>query len=393
MRRQKIILKLAFAFFVLSIINTTAYASLQEGNGDLFVSTSMKIPEGINILINGGLNVENQDFHLDGKISFINKIDVNSYFVSGINVNGGLAFEGIGDHNLVIDGDLQLGYLVMNTSGLLQLSGDLKVNKSLFLQEGLIVTKNSGLIIIESDEEESLIIDESSDDESYIVGLMARAVKPNSNYYFPIGDYDNKAPVFLLDIENRDVVVVEFDSDLTDNIKNYSQVSYPFIKDKGWIVSSNNLNDNRFKLSLFVDEIENPLDGYGIVRAEINDYSDLTVDYNTVYGLNGYIRNIDKVQYGAFVIAESEKVNLPNFLFVGNSEESRRFKVPNADRYTNVKLVVFDRMGKEVYRNLNYYNGFSATNYSSGTYFYELTLLEGSKEKKIYNFIEIKHGK
>lgn len=394
MKRQKHSIKLAFILLIhLCIMNRVSYANLQEENGDLGVSTSMHIPEGINMVINGGLLVNHLDFKNSGKIIFVNRNDANSYFSTDFNASGLFSFEGTGNHYLEITGDSKIGSLIMRSSGLLELSGELKVSNNLSLHQGLIITENGGLITLESSDEQSLTVDESPNGESYIVGPLARKVKSNGNYFFPIGNQDNRIPLFLLDVKNDDVVVAEFNPHIPNDITIFSQSHYTLLEDKGWIIKSKSLNDNQFKLALFIDEIDNPSDGYGILHAQLNDYSQISADYNSSYGVNGYISNINKVEYGAFAIAESEKINLPNFLFAGLGEESKRFRIPESDRYSNIQLVVFDRMGKQVYRNLNYYDEFIATDYPGGTYYYELTLSKGNDEKKLYNFIEIKNEK
>jgi gliding motility-associated-like protein len=56
--------------------------------------------------------------------------------------------------------------------------------------------------------------------------------------------------------------------------------------------------------------------------------------------------------------------------------------IEGIEQYTNAKLKVFDRWGKEVYSNEHYSNGWSPTDLSSGTYYYIVTLPYGTVKEK-----------
>jgi gliding motility-associated-like protein len=65
----------------------------------------------------------------------------------------------------------------------------------------------------------------------------------------------------------------------------------------------------------------------------------------------------------------------PNVMTPNEDGKNDYFTIGNADQFTNVRLVIFNRWGKPVYQTDNYNNDFGGTiKLSDGVYFYEVEL-------------------
>jgi gliding motility-associated-like protein len=80
---------------------------------------------------------------------------------------------------------------------------------------------------------------------------------------------------------------------------------------------------------------------------------------------------------------DSVKVNpcvltIPNVITPNGDEENDVFEIINIEYYANPQLVIFNRWGKKVYESSNYRNEWDGGKLSDGTYYYILTLSDGT---------------
>ena len=70
------------------------------------------------------------------------------------------------------------------------------------------------------------------------------------------------------------------------------------------------------------------------------------------------------------------EVIVPNVFTPNDDKRNDIFVVKNLEQYPNSSLTVFDRWGKEVYKNTNYLNDWNGENLKDGTYFYILKVAD-----------------
>ncbi len=394
--RKTFLRSIIFLHLILLSIYTYAGNLIDdEGSIHVRIEDSFYIGKDIGICISGGISVINNDqFTNKGNLNFLTDNSMESIFPDGNMGDGLFAFYGNGDHAINTGpGETFFGSLILETSGDVYLSGKLNVENELMLNSGLLFVEDGSELVIENSSPDAIRFDNTENCESYVVGELSLHVNNGDSYYFPIGDVNTFHPLFLSDIENKDVLTAAFDPvvpyELTPFVKNKS---IQIMQDLGWIVRSAGQNDNHFNIGLSFNT--NSQEGIpGVLHASAQNLATLRIDWGPFKNNGLYMTGGGKTTAGLFAIALQPDIKLPNFFIPGGSNGNTRFKIPNRNDYSNVKLIVFNRNGNVIYSNNNYAEGFDTKDYPSGTYFYELILEENNSTRTIYNFIEIKHEK
>jgi gliding motility-associated-like protein len=71
-------------------------------------------------------------------------------------------------------------------------------------------------------------------------------------------------------------------------------------------------------------------------------------------------------------------LTIPNVFTPNGDADNEVFEITNIEYYENPQLVIFNRWGKKVYESSNYRNEWDGGKVSDGTYYYILTLIDGT---------------
>ncbi|MFN8144766.1 MAG: gliding motility-associated C-terminal domain-containing protein [Bacteroidia bacterium] len=87
---------------------------------------------------------------------------------------------------------------------------------------------------------------------------------------------------------------------------------------------------------------------------------------------------ISRSNWCEFRVLNTEVV-VPNVFTPNDDKRNDIFVVQNLEQYPNSSLIIYDRWGKEVYKNNNYLNDWKGNNLEDGTYYYVLKVNDANK--------------
>lgn len=125
------------------------------------------------------------------------------------------------------------------------------------------------------------------------------------------------------------------------------------------------------------------------VNGQIQVNADGTITYtpNRGYsGLDGFSYMISDLKGKASNVALVSLNIVPIDLFIPNTftpngdGKNDTFKIIGRESFDSINLLVFNRWGNEVYRNMNYLDEWDGSGLSEGTYYYIVVLKKGANE-------------
>jgi len=362
--------------------------------GKIVVGSSLFIGEKAMIFTDFDLKIdETSNFTLEGHciLRESSELALPSYFIG----NGVLLLQGSSDITLLgYDSSLGSLYAEMD-GGDIYIDEDITITNKLKLISGKLITNFGNAVILTNSSQDAIDFTDDITNESYIQGSLSRSVKANAKYSYPVGDRYGFHPMYLYDSSGEGLLQVLYDEDIPSQWENSNiRPSLHLYESGAWLLTNENGPDIDFKVGL------STLDSYGQILSEpyqifyANDFSfskpDMSYHSKAVdpYYLEGGLVKSG----GIYSLAQSDMQlgELANTLIVNGRDDSR-FKV-DLDNFQNVRLLVFDSFGREVFKRNSYNNDFDAQYFQSGTYYYYLTgkLVNGENIVR-KNIIEVIH--
>jgi hypothetical protein len=335
------------------------------------------------LVCDGGLVLDGYNVDCYGKLRLVNGGNVRSYFKNANLENATVLLEGMGEYFL--ENLLAIDSVIINMDGKLYVSGDLPILNCCQLSKGVIIFSTGNKLNIFSSDEKAILLPEL--EHGYVVGNVSRNVMTGKSYVYPLASLDGEYyPAYLSNVERNDNVSVQFDPNISNVNVNDEAISIDGI---GWEIKSNDAL-NSYNLSLYGgDEVD--IDTK-IAYIPLNEASSIIHDH-TIYNVSGFLNSSERLRSGRYFFAKPLNITFPNFLLSNSQYDINAFVVPNSSDYDRIELIVYDRLGDEVFSSYEYTNQFKASDYPSGTYFYSVVLHKNGKKIKRNKFIEIKHGK
>jgi hypothetical protein len=361
--------------------------------------TTMKVSKGTGLVFGGSLSVSaGASVTNDGSVYFKNTVreslDINSL------LGGSGLYTILGTDDFVLTGSSPaISSLTQSGGHTLWVDNDLSVLDKLVLGSGLIHVKEGSQLKIQSDNPKSVEFYDGYDNKSFVLGKLVRNTSAGGDYSFPVGSGVGFRPFVAAKVSASGFVGVAYDEYIDEKWSALGNKQVSLLNDGGWRVSLVGGGISFIpKLSMFTTE--------GIMDSKRLIFYTPSLDVSTVFSLD-YNSKIDgevlttskNYSPGIFAFAETESTpssgsdievpQLVNF-FVKGGEGRAQFEVPGINFYRSASLFVYNRFGNLVYKSNSYANDFNCNDYSTGTYFYELTLeTQEGKSMLIRNIIEI----
>nr|WP_320118740.1 gliding motility-associated C-terminal domain-containing protein [uncultured Marinifilum sp.] len=366
-----------------------------ENEGKIVVGSSFYIGENAVVFTNFDLKInETSNFRLEGNciLRESSMLELPSYFIG----NGILLLQG--DTDISLSGyNSSLGVLCADMDGGdIYVDEDISITNKLQLYSGKIITNPGKSIILTNSDQNAIEFSDDISNESYIQGGLSRSVIANTKYSYPVGDAYGFHPMYLYDTSGEGDLRVIYDENIPAQWESSNIRPSLHLNESGaWVLTDDSGSELNFKVGL------STLDSYGQMISDpcqifyASDYSfeksDMSYQSTAVgpyYLEGGLVKSV-----GIYSLAESdlEMGELANTLIVNGRDESR-FKI-DLDKFQNVRLLVFDSFGREVFNRNSYNNDFDAQYFRSGTYYYYLTgRLVNGEEIVRKNIIEVIHS-
>jgi len=402
MKSKFVNIKISLAASLLLLADVSMGAGLKATveNKSMRIGTSFVVSSGTQMYIPGDLAVATTNslnpFKNSGSLLFRSETGSTITLPSGDLGSGEFSFTGTKSYDLVIntDGPARIGVLNMNISGgSFTLDGDLAIANSLKLNSGIVnVNEISASLLVENTAPEAVTFSNSPISVGYVSGYLSRKVAAGKRYEFPVGDATNFHPFLIDKPEKADLLSVSFDRTVPTDIISVGSPAIPNVQRSiGWRVESDLNGQNKFISGLSI--YNTALDEF-VPQLEVVSLSDVTQEgsVSATTKDDSYIRSLDSKSSGLYAFNEVKAMNLINFIFVGNGNNTN-FEIPNADEYTSIAIKMYNSLGSLVFQSDRYVNEFDARDYPDGTYYYELTLVKDNIQSVIRKFIDINHAK
>lgn len=372
-----------------------------SANGDdgwLHASSSLYIASGTDICIHANSLFSIDALHNNGNVYFSSSEGLETHFSEGDAGSGDFYFVGEGGHSIYTsDDNSAIGSLIVDSQSDVYLTGDLIVNSTLDLRNGTMVVDKAKILTVLNEDPQAILFDNSVLNPSYVVGNLARAIAENGTYFFPVGSISGFHPFLLSEVSRRGRAIVEFDPTIPATWANSQsdQASYELLPEVGWRLNTDFSDQSNFGIGLSLIDRNGDLQSseFGVFSTENDQMLNSQVNWNVTKSNIFFIESVYDNAMGLFALArDQEKIKLANFFLLGSGGSSH-FEIPNASKYSNIELLVYNRLGNLVFRSNKYLNELDVNDFPDGTYFYELTLHEGAESKRIRNFLEIHHEK
>lgn len=366
---------------------------------DVYVNNSICVNSGGSVFVDGNLYCQDVDFTSDGQVTINSSELVNVLLPSKFSGDGTLTFEGTGDFDVTsINDNFYVSNLTVNTEGIISLEKNFSVNQILKLSNGIVDVALPNVLYATSDDRDAILFDETDYDASYVIGYLGRNVATGNTYYYPIGEDAGAYPLSVTDAESADYLIARYDKSIgldAENALSSSGSSVDMLSQSGWYVYGENVSANRFAIGLWAPEQFNASNNAGILYSEFSDFSDYSEVWSAENNYQSYLNTTGNVDLGYFALIEDgdeipDDLRLRNCFLVGNGNTTI-FEIPDASTYSSIKMSMYNDLGTRLFYADSYINQLDLSHYPTGTYYYELILEKGSKEKKIYNFIEVKN--
>jgi len=396
----------AFTLLFILVIHTTHLFGQNSQSNDedksIVVSTSFFVSDDAEVAIPGDLDIKySNTFENNGRFCFSNDLESQLILPPGDLGSGSFIFAGIKRMELNVLGEqARIGSLTMDMpKGTLDLFGDFAIPNYLELISGIIDVKRNSTLLIDNPSDESVSFNNSPINKSYVSGFLSRQLVAGGTYQFPVGDNTGFHPFLIDKPEKSDLVRVSFDKGVPEEFNNYNQIKSLNVENSlGWRIESDSRTRNNFLsgLSILNTSLADKTSQLEIYYLSDFDFSAsvLACKSNLQKSTIGasYVYSSEPKSYGLYGFSKMLDVELVNFIYVGNDNKTN-FEIPNFSDFSNLRLVVHNRLGSIIFKSDHYQNEFDARNYPNGTYFYELTLEKDNKNSIIRNFIDIKHEK
>ena len=88
-------------------------------------------------------------------------------------------------------------------------------------------------------------------------------------------------------------------------------------------------------------------------------------------------------------MATADITKLINFIAPGGGRESR-FIIPSIERYETTELIVYNAMGRQIFKDKPYKNNLDMKDFKDGTYYYIFKYTRNGRPGVIQSFIDVK---
>lgn len=346
-----------------------------EDKGKIVVGTSFFIGEKSMLFTDFDLKIdETSNFRLEGHCVLRESSELNlpSYFLG----NGVLLLQGGSD--ITLSGyESSLGNLHAEMDGGdIYIDEDITITNKLKLISGKLITNMGRSVIVTNSDENAIEFSDDNSNESYIQGSLSRLVASNAKYSYPVGDSYGFHPMYLYESSGEGQLQVIYDESIPSQWESSNiRPSLHLYESGAWVLTNENGPAINFKVGL------STIDSYGQILSDpfqvfyANDFSFSGSDISFQSTAAGpyYLESGLVKSEGIYSLAKSdmELGELANTLIVNGRDDSR-FKV-DLNKFQNIRLLVYDSFGREIFKRNSYNNDFDAQDFKSGTYYYYLT--------------------
>lgn len=379
---------------VIALLLICCFDGYSKNDGNIVVNGSFYIGEKAIVFTNFDLKLnETSNFRLEGNcvLRESSMLQLPSYFIG----NGVLSLQGGVDITLS-SYESSLGNLnVEMDGGDIYLDEDITITNRLKLSTGKLITNFGKAVILTNTDQNAIDFSDDVSNESYIQGNLCRSVSANVKYTYPVGDAYGFHPMYLYGSNGEAMLRVVYDENIPAQWESsHIRPSVHLNETGAWVVTNDCGPEINFKVGL------STIDSYGqtisdpcqIFYASDFSFSKSDMSYHSSAMGSYYLESGLVKSVGIYALAQSdlEMGELANTLIVNGRDDSR-FKV-DLDKFLNVRLLVFDSFGREVFKRNAYNNDFDAQYFRSGTYYYYLTgKLVNGEDIVRKNIIEVIH--
>ena len=347
-------------------------------------------------------------FDVNDNFKFINNYSSENLFLG----KGSYFFTGNGD--FYIGGDFQNRlsniYIDKSDGARIYLESNLAVTDTLYLLSGKVETGSEHFLIVQNRDNRSLRLSDyrGFNNQQYIIGNLRRFVAKDSSYIFPVGLQSTYFPLTIenvlddaqsLDVTFKEDVPLNGDVNFQLGLYNFQDLN----QTGAWKVNSDvtsssgymNLNAYLFD---FMEKSRLETNMFGLVfnKDPKGNFDEWTLEGN--YDLPGRpsrLANSDSTllfntnKFGYYTLATADITKLINFIAPGGGRESR-FIIPSIERYETTELIVYNAMGRQIFKDKPYKNNLDMKDYKDGTYYYIFKYTRNGRPGVIQSFIDVK---
>lgn len=360
---------------IIGLLLICFFEAHSKDKGKVVVNGSFYIGENATVFTDFDFKIDEiSNFRLEGHFILreSSELELPSYFIG----NGILLLQGGSDISLTGYASSLGNLYVEMDGGDIYLDEDITITNSLRLTSGKLITNFGKAVILTNTDQNAIDFSDDISNDSYIQGSLSRSVSANVKYSYPVGDSYGFHPMYLYDGNGEAMLRVVYNENIPSQWENTNIRPSLHLNETGaWVVTNDSDPKINFKVGLStIDSYGQSIsDPFQIFYASDFSFSNSDMSYQSssvgpYYLEGGLLKSV-----GIYALAQSdmELGELANTLIVNGRDDSR-FKV-DLDKFQNVRLLVFDSFGREVFKRNVYNNDFDAQYFSAGTYYYYLT--------------------
>lgn len=417
-------LRLVYLIGLILLPISNTYAQIEEssdiiiyGDERLYIDTAEHLTVHGSLTGIDGATIENQ-----GNLIF----NANGDYQSISNYSSAGFFTGMGNYLFSGDGDMYVGGdfpnifynvdLEKTSQGILMLENDLRIENRLSLNTGRVFTGDQYKLVMENVVGESLQHDIMSRN-AFVFGTFRRHLQGGQVYQFPVGLSDTYFPLTVdnsmqgveyLDVSFRDDVALEGSANEQLGPYNFGELN----QTGSWLINGNKkASEGAMNISAYIFDFMEygrlETNMFGLVYHPNPKGLDDEWEIEGQFDLPGMpsrregsvITNlVGAKNYGAYTLSIGDITKLINFISPGEGRETI-FIIPGAvddnirgwkKRYDETELVVYNSMGREIYKKKPYQNDLDMKDYRDGTYYYIFRYVRNGKPGTIQSYIDVK---
>lgn len=411
-------------FITIVLPITKTYAQIEE-SADIIIYGDVRlyVDSAEQILVHGSLSgidgavLENQGeliLNVEDEYQSINNYSSNAFFIG----NGEYRFIGPGD--IYVGGDFSNTFYNVTfekeDGAYMILGSDFQVSNRLNLVRGRIETSDLYSLSLLNKSSDSLIHEELSRD-AFVFGRLRRYIRPGEEYQYPVGLSDTYFPLRInnsmegveyLDVEFRDDVALDGYANHQAGLYNFGELN----QTGAWnIVGEKTPSSGSMDISAYLfdfieySSLETNMFGLmynpnpGVVSDEWVLEGDFALPGMPTRREGSIVTELFGAKnYGSYALTIGDITKLINFISPGEDRETL-FIIPGAvddetrgwkQRYEETELVVYNAMGREIYKSKPYLNDLDMKDYRDGTYYYIFRYVRNGKPGTIQSYIDVK---